>query len=100
MCCSRPCSPVSNNEGSSNLRGRQRTDATHVLAAVRTINRVVCVGETMRAALNTLAEVAPEGLRSFAPDEWYERYEHRVEEYRLPKEQAKRTALVETIGTE
>ena len=80
--------------------GRQRTDATHVLAAVRAINRVVCVGETMRAALNTLAEVAPEWLRSFAPDEWYERYEHRVEEYRLPKEQAKRTALVETIGAD
>jgi transposase len=65
--------------------GRQRTDATHVLAAVRAINRVVCVGETMRAALNMLAEIAPEWLRSFAPDEWYERYEHRVEEYRLPK---------------
>jgi len=80
--------------------GRQRTDATHVLAAVRAVNRVVCVGETMRAALNILAEVVPEWLRSFAPDEWYERYEHRVEEYRLPKEQAKRTALVETIGAD
>lgn len=80
--------------------GRQRTDATPVLAAVRAINRVVCVGETMRAALNTLAEVAPEWLRSFAPDEWYERYAHRVEEYRLPKEQTKRTALVETIGAD
>ena len=80
--------------------GRQRTDATHVLAAVRAINRVVCVGETMRAALNSLAEVDPEWLSSFAPDEWYERYEHRVEEYRLPKEQAKRIALVETIGAD
>ncbi len=80
--------------------GRQRTDATHVLAAVRAVNRIVCVGETMRAALNTLAEVAPEWVRSFAPDEWYERYEHRVEEYRLPKEQTKRTALVETIGAD
>jgi transposase len=80
--------------------GRQRTDATHVLAAVRAVNRVVCVGETMRAALNTLADVAPEWLRSFAPDDWYERYAHRVEEYRLPKAQAKRTALVETIGAD
>src|SRR3989440_8564307 len=77
--------------------GRQRTDATHVLAAVRAINRVICVGETMRAALNSLAEVAPEWLRSFAPDQWYERYERRIEEYRLPKEQGKRAALVETI---
>ena len=80
--------------------GRQRTDATHVLAAVRAKSSVVCVGETMRAALTILAEVVPEWLRSFAPDEWYERYEHRVEEYRLPKEQAKRTALVETRGAD
>ncbi len=80
--------------------GRQRTDATHVLAAVRATNRVVCVGETLRAALNTLAEVEPEWLRSFAPDEWYERYAHRIEEYRLPKGKEKRTAVVETMGTD
>src|SRR5258708_25645723 len=80
--------------------GRQRTDATHVLAAVRAINRVVCVGETMRAALNTLADVAPEWLRSFAPDDWYERYSHPFEEYRLPQAHAKRTTLVETIGAD
>jgi transposase len=80
--------------------GRQRTDATHVLAAVRAINRVVCVGETLCAALNTLAEVAPQWLRSFAPDEWDERYAHRIEEYRLPKGKEKRTALVETMGAE
>jgi transposase len=47
-----------------------------------------------------LADVAPGWLHSFAPDEWYERYAHRVEEYRLPKAQAKRTALVETIGAD
>jgi hypothetical protein len=62
--------------------GQQRTDATHVLAAVRVINRVVCVGETLRAALNSLAEVAPEWLSSFAPEQWYQRYAHRVEEDR------------------
>lgn len=81
-------------------RGRQRTDATHVLAAVRAINRVVCVGETLRAALNSLAEVAPEWLRSFAPEEWYERYTHRIEEYRLPKGKEKRRELVETVGAD
>src|SRR5262249_38064679 len=32
-------------------RGRQRTDSTHVLAAVRVLNRLERVGETMRAAL-------------------------------------------------
>ena len=80
--------------------GQQRTDATHVLAAVRVINRVVCVGETLRAALNSLAEVVPEWLSSFAPEQWYQRYAHRVEEYRLPKGKEKRTAVVETIGTD
>jgi transposase len=40
-------------------RGKQRTDSTHVLAAVRAINRLQCVGETMRSALNALAVAAP-----------------------------------------
>lgn len=31
-------------------RGRQRTDSTHVLAAIRTLNRLEFVGETLRAA--------------------------------------------------
>jgi len=42
-----------------NARGKQRTDSTHVLAAIRTLRRLECVGETMRHALNVLAEVAP-----------------------------------------
>jgi len=36
-------------------RGKQRTDSTYVLAAVRAVNRLECVGETMRHALNILA---------------------------------------------
>jgi transposase len=38
--------------------GRQRTDATHVLAAVRAINRVVCVGETRGIAASQRADQA------------------------------------------
>jgi transposase len=41
-------------------RGQQRTDSTHVLAAIRTLNRLESVGETLRAALNSLAVVAPD----------------------------------------
>ena len=41
-------------------RGRQRTDSTHVLARVRAVNRLACVGETLRQALTSLAVVAPE----------------------------------------
>jgi transposase len=51
-------------------RGRQRTDSTHVLAAVRTLNRLERVGETMRAALDSLAVVVPDWLRTQAPPEW------------------------------
>src|SRR5713101_3597651 len=32
------------------VRGKQRTDSTHVLAAIRTLRRLECVGETMRHA--------------------------------------------------
>jgi transposase len=38
-------------------RGRQRTDATHVLASIRVLNRLELLGETLRAALNELAIV-------------------------------------------
>jgi transposase len=43
-------------------RGRQRTDSSHVLAAIRKLNRLECMGETLRAALNALATVAPQWL--------------------------------------
>lgn len=42
--------------------GRQRTDSTHVLASVRTLNRMEFVGETLRAALEALAAAAPAWL--------------------------------------
>lgn len=52
--------PVFQQRGLLRAGGRQRTDATHVLAKVRALNRVGGVGETFRAALNSLAVVAPE----------------------------------------
>ena len=55
-------------------RGRQRMDSTHVLAAVRTLNRLERVGETLRATLNKLATVAPEWLQGVAPPAWHGRY--------------------------
>lgn len=66
-------------------RGMQRTDSTHVLASIRVLNRLELVGETLRAALNELAQEAPEWLRGVAEPAWFERYGRRVEDYRLPK---------------
>ena len=40
------------DQGLVKANGRQRTDSTHVLAAVRGLNRLERVGETVRAALN------------------------------------------------
>jgi transposase len=79
-------------------RGRQRTDSTYVLAAIRELNRLECVGETLRHALNSLAVVVPEWLRTQAPPEWFDRYGQRLEQYRLPKEKEERAALAEVIG--
>lgn len=81
-------------------RGRQRTDSTHVLAAVRALNRLSSVGETMRQALNTLALAAPDWLRKQLDPAWAERYGKRFDEYRLPKEKAERQALAEVIGAD
>src|SRR4030095_5849933 len=51
-------------------RGHQRTDSTHVLAAIRVMNRLELVTETLRAALNTLATVAPDSLHGLDPPAW------------------------------
>ncbi len=87
-------------QGLIKARGRQRTDSTHVLAAVRGLNRLERVGETLRAALNEVATVAPDWLRAVAPMHWYERYGRRVENYRLPKTEAARLALAAEIGAD
>lgn len=69
-------------------RGRQRTDSSHVLAVVRQLNRLECIGESMRQALNDLAAVAPDWLLSQVTTDWFDLYGARFEAYRLPKEQA------------
>src|SRR5215212_6564992 len=79
-------------------RGRQRTDATHVVASVRALNRLELVGETLRAALNELAIMAPGWLRGAAPEAWYKRYAHRIEDSRLPQAAAKRETYAWAVG--
>src|SRR4051795_3025445 len=79
-------------------RGRQRTDSTRVLASIRALNRLELVGETLRAALNELATVAPDWLRGVAPRDWHGRYAHRVEDGPLPRAEAEREAYARTVG--
>lgn len=79
-------------------RGRQRTDSTHVLAAIRAINRLQCVGETMRFTLNALATAVPVWLKGHADPDWIRRYDRRLDDARLPEGKVARQELAETIG--
>jgi transposase len=78
--------------------GKPRTDSTHVLAAVRILNWLELVGETLRHALNTLATIVPDWLESVAPVEWFDRYASRMETYRFPKSDKARQELAAVIG--
>jgi transposase len=80
--------------------GQQRTDSTHVLARVRSLSNLECVGETLRAVLADLARLDADWLARQISAEWLERYVHRVENYRLPKAESQRRALAEQIGAD
>jgi transposase len=70
--------------------GKQRTDSTFVLAKVRGLSSLESVGESLRAALNELADVDPDWLLTVISPDWFDRYVHRFELQRFPKgEQAK-----------
>ena len=81
-------------------RGRQRTDSTHVLAAVHACNRLQCAIETLRHALNALAVAAPEWLRAHARPEWPERYAPRTFDHFIPPGREERQAHAELVGAD
>jgi transposase len=85
-------------KGLIKVRGQQRTDATHVLAAVRELSRLENVGMTLRHALNALAVEAPDWLRQQVTAEWFDRYGPRFEQYRLPKGKQAQQNLAEQVG--
>jgi transposase len=80
--------------------GRQRTDATQVLAAVRELNRLELVTETLRAALEALATVAPTWLEGVVPEQWYDRYGQCARYWRLPTAEAAPAKLAVTVGVD
>lgn len=79
--------------------GMQRTDSTHVISAVRDLNRLELAGEAVRAALEVLAVAAPGWLAGAidAPG-WAPRYGRRIDSWRLPASAAKRDELALTYG--
>ncbi|WP_251061141.1 transposase [Streptomyces sp. ISL-100] len=55
-------------------RTTQRTDSTHVLAAVRDLTRLELITEAVRAALEELAGTTPHLLTDLVDEEWGRRY--------------------------
>jgi len=81
-------------------RGTQRTDSTHVLAAIRTLHRLECVLEALHYALNQLSAADPTWVQQHVPLDWYMRYGLRADQMRLPKEASKREALARQVGVD
>ena len=79
-------------------KGKARTDSTHILAAIRNLNRLEYVGEILRSALNALAIAHPDWLSNLAVSDWFDRYSKPVEESRLPRGTEARNDYAVIIG--
>jgi transposase len=71
-----------------------------VIARVRDLTRLELIGETLRYALNAVAQVEPEWLQQQVPDEWYDRYGNRLEESQFPKTPPEWEALASRMGAD
>jgi transposase len=81
-------------------RGTQRTDSTHILAAIRSLHRLECVLEALHYALNQLSAAEPVWVQHDVPLDWDTRYGLRSDQARLPKETSKREALARQVGVD
>jgi transposase len=81
-------------EGLVKAGGRQRTDSTHVTAAVAALGRLELAGESVRAALEALAAAHPDWLeqRACVPD-LARRYGTPMTSWRPPASPAQREKL-------
>jgi transposase len=79
--------------------GKQRTDSTHVVSAVRDLNRLELAGESVRACAEALAVAAPDWLSGTVdvPD-WNRRYGVRVNSWKPPSSPVKREELAVAYG--
>ena len=80
--------------------GRQRTDSTHVLGAIRELNRLELAGETLRAALAALAVAVPDWLAGAIDESWQQVYGARIDDLHLPESQASRQAPMVRYGAD
>lgn len=81
--------------------GAQRTDSTHVISAVRDLNRLELAGECVRACLEALSAAAPDWVEQVLEvPGWAGRYRARVDTWRLPSSQVKRDELARSYGAD
>ena len=74
--------------------GKQRTDSTHVVAAVAALNRLELAGESVRAALEALAAAHPDWLAErICVADWDRRYGTPMTSWRPPQSEARREEL-------
>lgn len=81
--------------------GKMRTDSTHVISAVRDLNRLELAGECVRAALEAISAADPGWTsRVLELPGWAERYRARVDSWRLPASETKRAELARAYGAD
>ena len=81
-------------EGLVKAGGKQRTDSTHVIAAVAALNRLELAGESVRAALEALAAAHPAWLEQrICVADFARRYGTPMASWRPPASQARRDEL-------
>lgn len=74
--------------------GKQRTDSTHVVAAVAALGRLELAGESVRAVLEALAAAHPDWLaRRICAGDWARRYGTPMTSWRPPASKAKQEEL-------
>jgi transposase len=82
-------------EGLIRAGGKQRTDSTHVIAAVRALHTIELAGESVRAALEALSAACPDWLTArLCVSDWARRYGARIDSWRLPAGKAERDKLL------
>ena len=87
------------SDGLVKAGGKQRTDSTHVIAAVAALNRLELAGESVRAALEALAAAHPGWTAQVLhAGEWNRRYGTPVTSWRPPMSETKRNDLAVAYG--
>jgi transposase len=69
-----------------------------VIANVRGLSSLESVGESLRAALNEIADVAPDWVLEVISPDWFDRYVHRFELQRFPKGKPAHETLRRQVG--